>query len=317
MLCGRCGVVNEEGDQFCGHCGNLLMATPSAGHWRGDPSVPPGASTAQPVTWGVQGGTPSPLPATVYPAEAGALPPSAVNWQAAQTVAVPQPVQPAQMVPPASAGTWIQPPAHFYPSPSATGWTAPAGEAPATFAHLPIKKRPRRRWPWYFLLLLVILGLSASASWIFVLRPQVHQSVDGEIRQGLQQAVDQIPLDVARRAPANFPFPVTEEQINAYIDAHSAALAPITSMHVSLQPGVMVVDFQAYGFGSTVRLGLNVQDGKLIANNVQVSGLLWWVESADELTPRLNEALSQVDERLGRQISSVTIDDGVLQAIFA
>jgi hypothetical protein len=140
--------------------------------------------------------------------------------------------------------------------------------------------------------------------------------VDGQIRQGLQQAIDQLSV-VPSQAPAGVPFPVTEGQINEYLAQNISQLAPITNMQVSLQPDVMVVTFQAYGFGSTVRLGLAARGGTLVAQNVSVSGLLWWVESADDLTARFDAALSQVPGKLGRQIAAVAISDGAIQFTFA
>jgi hypothetical protein len=88
-------------------------------------------------------------------------------------------------------------------------------------------------------------------------------------------------------------------------------------MHIALQPGVMVATFQAYGFGSTVHLELAVDNGTLVAKNVDVSGLLWWVESASDLTTRFDEALGQVPGKMGRQLDSVSISDGLMQFNFA
>ena len=283
MRCQRCGAVNEEGDQFCGRCGSLLTGTSPASFY-----TPGEANTFQ------------------HPGQQ----PGSADWQA-PTVAVPRPITPTQ--PGGSggwvAGTWTQPPSSRYGSPSVPTNGAAAAPQPA--------KRRRRRWPLNLLLFVLIVALLAAGSWVFLLRPAVHQSVDGEIRQGLQSAVGQIPLGVAQAAQANVRFPIAEDQINTYLGEHTAALAPITNMNVSLQPGVMVITFQAYGFGSTVRLGLQAEGGKLVANNVEVSGLLWWVESAAELTPRLNDALSQASNNLGRPISSVSIDEGVMNLVFA
>jgi hypothetical protein len=278
MRCQRCGTVNEDGDQFCGRCGSVLTGASAASFY-----PPGGANTAQQ--------------------------PGSADWQA-PTVAVPRPLSPAQ--PGASsgwaAGTWTQPPGSGYGPP-----TAP--QNPSAAASMQPARR-RRRWPLNLLLFVLIVALLVAGAWVLLLRPAVHQSVDAEIRQGLQSAVGQIPLGAAQRASANIPFPIPEDQINTYIGEHTAALAPITDMNVTLQPGVMVITFQAYGFGSTVRLGLQAEGGKLAATNVEVSGLLWWVESADELTPRLNDALSQASSNLGRQISSVSIDEGLIQLTF-
>src|SRR5581483_11478720 len=112
-----------------------------------------------------------------------------------------------------------------------------------------------------------IFGLVVTASWIVLLRPAVHRSVDGQIRQGLQQAVNQIPR-LPPEVPSGYVLQITDEQINDYLAQNVNQLAPITDMHVALRPDVMEVTFQAYGFGSTIDLGLAVKGGALVAQNV-------------------------------------------------
>ncbi len=286
MVCQRCGTINEGGDQFCGNCGAALASGyPPANR---APALPASAyGSAMDATLLAQPPSPAQTPTQYVPPEY-----NPGGWAAPQSGYSP-PLQ----------ATWAdQPPVQFSPAAVPAARSSPA--------------RRRRRWPWYLLLFLVIFGLVISGSWVLLLRPAIHQSVDAQIRQGLQQAVDQIP-PAARDAPPGFPFPVTEGQINDYLAQNVNQLAPITNMQVSLQPGVMIVTFQAYGFGSTVRLGLAVQGGTLVAQQVDVSGLLWWVESADDLTARFDEALSQVPGKLGRPVASVAIDDGVMQFSFA
>ena len=287
MACQRCGTINEGGDQFCGNCGAALVSGYPPAHRA--PALPASAyGSALDATIIAQPPSPAQPPTQYVPPEY-----SPGGWAA-----------PQNNYSPPSQATWAdQPPVQF--SPAASPSAARSASA-----------RRRRRWPWYLLLFLVIFGLVASGSWLLLLRPAIHQSVDGQISQGLQQAVDQIP-PLARAAPPGIPFPVTEGQINDYLAQNVSQLAPITNMQVTLQPGVMIVTFQAYGFGSTVRLGLAVTGGTLVAQQVDVSGLLGWVESADDLTARFDEALSQVPGKLGRPLASVTIDDGVIQLSFA
>jgi hypothetical protein len=170
----------------------------------------------------------------------------------------------------------------------------------------------------YLLLFLLIFSLVVCGSWVFLLRPAIHQSVDGQIRQGLQQAVDQIPQ--VPPEVAGIPvkeISVDEGRINDYLVQNINQLAPITHMQISLQPGVLVAAFQAYGFGSTVSLGLAVKGGTLVAQHVSVSGLLAWVESSGDLTARFDEALSQVPGKMGRRITGVSIQDGAIAFTFA
>jgi hypothetical protein len=176
--------------------------------------------------------------------------------------------------------------------------------------------KKKRRWPWIVLLILVILVGALAGAWLVVVRPLVHQDIESQIQRGLQAGVDQVPVSAAQQAVSNFPFPITEDQVNAYLADQLSNLAPISDIHVSLQPGVMVVTLKTFGFASTVRLGVALDGGRLVAQNVDVSGLLWWVESDSELTPLINDSLHQVQVRLGRPILSVLIQDGQIQVIF-
>lgn len=288
MICQHCGTVNEGGDRFCGSCGAVLVSSrPVVNPAPAFPGSPYGSSPDAPTLA-------EPLPSS----------------QPTQYVS-----PPTQYVAPGSGpGAWAAQQGGYAPPPVWPDQPVYAA-SPAGVQTWPVKRSRRRRWPWYLLLFLLILGLVVSASWVVLLRPTVHQSVDGQIRQGLQQAIDQI--SPVPEIPPGVPFPVTADDINAYLAQNASQLAPITSMQVSLQPGVMVVNFQAYGFGSTVRLGLAVQGNTLVAQNVSVSGLLWWVESADDLTARFDAALGQVPGKLGRQIASVNINDGAITFIFA
>ena len=295
MFCQSCGAANQDNDQFCGQCGSMLKTSaPQAPAWGASPTaLSPQAASAYPPAHGVQ------------------------DWQA-PTLAVPPPIQTSRPADaPAGGQGWTPYSGYGGASLAPTGWRTPPPSAAAPMTPPARRAKRKRRWPWYFLLFLLIFGVIAAGGWIFFLRPEVHQSVDGEIQQGLQRAVGQIPFDVARAAPSGYMQHITEDEMNNYLNQNSAALAPITSMQISLQPGVMIVTFQAYGFGSTIHLGLAVQDGKLIAQNVQVDGLLWWVENAQELTPRLDDALGQVTTNLGHQLSSVSIEEGVLTLTFA
>lgn len=277
MICQRCGTNDEGSTPSCSACGAMLASPRLVGIQMND--VP-----------ALQRGT-SQLLSRSLSLEAG------VGGQAARDEQ-------------RREDPWAGPPIV-----QTSRSTLSARRAAASAQPLALRKG-RRRWPWYLLLLLAVLGLAVSASWLLLVRPIVHQAVDEQIRHGLQRAVEDIP-PLAFAAPAGVPFPLTAQSLNIYIAQHTDQLTPITQMHVSLQSEVMVITFQTYGFGSTIRLGLSVVAGQLVAQHVEVSGLLWWVESSSELTPRLNQALSQISGKLRRALASIQITDGVIQMLFA
>lgn len=206
------------------------------------------------------------------------------------------------------------------PQPFATAST-PASALVRRVPAPPGAKHPRN-WPWYVFLAVIILGGAFSAIWAVAIGPALHQSTESQIRQGLQRMVAQIPSTPPDSDAT--PAPITAAQINQEIEQNSAQFAPLTQMHVSLQPGVLTFTFQTYGFGSTVRLGLGVEHqpgqgykaNQLLAQNVFVGGLLAWVESARELMAVLNEALERAASKTGHPLAFICIVQGQIQWLF-
>lgn len=237
--------------------------------------------------------------------------------------------QPTQYAPPPiTFGDWPgQPPGPGYVAPPSSSWAlspwaphpaAPssgfASQGPGIPAAAPGQRRRMPGWQRVLLAVLAIL-LVLVGVWIIIARPIIHQNVDSQIQQGLQSAVDQIfPLPPGIEASGQQLY--DQNDLNNYLAQRSSQLAPLTDFHVSLQPNLLVATFKIFGLGSTIQFGLYVRGGALQATDVSVSGLLSWVESADELTPRLNNALGQINGRLGRQFTAVQITSGKITIDF-
>ena len=163
------------------------------------------------------------------------------------------------------------------------------------------------RWQRNLLILIAVL-LVLTGAWIFVARPLIHQSVDSQIESGLQSAVDQVPF-----LPLDKPqYTLLQGEIDNYIALNSSQLSPVTDLQISLQANLIVATFKTFGVGSTVQFNIGVASGKAIATDVSVSGLISLVESADELTARLDDALGQLNGKVERQFVSVQIMPGEL-----
>jgi len=157
-------------------------------------------------------------------------------------------------------------------------------------------------------------------SWIVLIRSAIHQSVDAQIRQGLQQAINRIPsvVSLVPQGVAIPTIPLTEDRINSFIAQNADQLNPVTNLQVKLQQNVITLTFQVYGFGMSINMGLTVdQQGNPVAQNVDDSGLLSWVESPSELTQALNSMLPKVPGQIGRSFQAIAIEDGVIQLTFA
>ncbi len=308
MVCRQCGAVNAPGDSFCGNCGQPLPLGGSAAQNNQGTLMSPAPRNSSQSS---EAGTPT-LRAINPPGSPGTGMQGS-DWNApTQAVAAPGTPPLPQTIGP---DPWArQTPISPYPPASAPAWNG-ASNLPRQTRQV-VQPKKRRRWPWILLLILVILVGVLAGAWLVVVRPLVHQDVESQIQRGLQAGVDQVPVSVAQDAPPGVPFPITEDQVNSYLTSQLSNLAPISDIHVSLQPGVMVVTLKMFGFTSTVRLGIALDGGRLVAQNVDVSGLLWWVENGSELTPLINDSLHQVQVRLGRPILSVLIQDGQIQVIF-
>gem|GEM_PF-1552741 len=333
MVCQRCGSANEGGARFCGDCGAVLGTPPppQASNQAGGTSAPQYASPINraaiaqppPPSQPAQYAPPAQNPGAEWPGQPGPGYSSPAQRQPgpgysppAQNPGAGWPGQPGPGYSPAAQNAWAESPA-AQPSRSAP----PAFAQPAAPAQpVAARGKRRRRWPWILLLSLVILALVVSVSWIVLIRSAIHQSVDAQIRQGLQQAINRIPsvVSLVPQGVAIPTIPLTEDRINSFIAQNADQLNPVTNLQVKLQQNVITLTFQVYGFGMSINMGLTVdQQGNPVAQNVDDSGLLSWVESPSELTQALNSMLPKVPGQIGRSFQAIAIEDGVIQLTFA
>lgn len=104
----------------------------------------------------------------------------------------------------------------------------------------------------------------------------------------------------------------TEAQINGYIAAQSESLKPIDSATVHLTPGEVQVDVRALGLSGAGRSGLAVQDGRIIAVNPRVEGVLGRLVSAEDLARTLEQQVNAQLAAEGRRVKDVRIEQGAL-----
>ena len=176
------------------------------------------------------------------------------------------------------------------------------------------------------LLALVILVwglLIAGLLYYFLLRPQVSRFLGSQIgdelrgnpggqleRQAEEGAANTLPTAIA--ALPSGEVRVTEAQANDFLAARADELKPLDGVTVRFVPGQVQADLRALGTTSTAKLGLAVQDGRIVAVDPQLDGPLGRVVSLPSLTSSLERQLNDQLAIQGRTITAVRVEQGAI-----
>ena len=186
---------------------------------------------------------------------------------------------------------------------------------------------PRRRSRNGCLALLVALVwiiLLAVIGYRYWLRPQISQYVGRQIAEQVGQAGDatppqqQIEQGAAQALPtvvAALPsgeLRVTDAQANAYLAERADSLKPIESATVHFVPDEVQVELRAAGFSSTARMGLDVQNGRIVAVDPKLDGPLGQVIALPDLTRALEQQLNDQLAAQGRRVTKARVEQGAV-----
>src|SRR6266480_2488350 len=185
-----------------------------------------------------------------------------------------------------------------------------AGSMPSTGARsalptLSVRRKNRLMQVLLILLaVLLVLLLVLVGGWFFVLRPYLHGVAQNEIDGVFTSATNLInPLAVDVVATTHRPVIITEDDANNFIALNSSQSDPIQQIHMSITPAGLRLEFQTYGFTSTITGVPRVVNGQIVMTNVSVQGIASLIMSSDEL----NGDLQQVSARLHRPIAGVAL----------
>ncbi len=184
--------------------------------------------------------------------------------------------------------------------------------AGAQFASPPLPTRRRKNRLMQVLLILLaallILLLVLVGGWFVVLRPYLHGVAQNEVDGVFSSATNLInPITVAVIATSHRPVIITETDANNFIAMNSTPSDPIQQVHMSITPSGLRLEFQTYGFTSTITGVPRVVNGQIVMTNVTVQGIASLIMSPDELTNELNADLQQVSATLHRPIAGVAL----------
>lgn len=103
---------------------------------------------------------------------------------------------------------------------------------------------------------------------------------------------------------------VTEEKLNGKITGRAASLGPIDRIVVRFVPGEVQVTLTVLGQDTIGTSQLTIKDGKVAAENPQISGALSLVISVADLVRPIEEELNSILDTAGRQVRAVRIEQG-------
>jgi hypothetical protein len=194
------------------------------------------------------------------------------------------------------------------------------------------ERRPERRrsrngcLAW--LVALVWIVLLAVIGYRYWLRPQVSQYVGRQIAEQVgaagagqtsngtpQQQIEQGAAQALPTALAALPsgeLRVTDEQANVYLAERADSLKPINSATVHFVPDQVQVDLQAAGLSSTARMGVDVQNGRIVAVDPKLDGPLGQFIALPDLTHALEQQLNDQLAAQGRRITAARVEQGAL-----
>lgn len=192
------------------------------------------------------------------------------------------------------------------------------------------RPEPRRRSRNGCLALLVALVwiiLLAVVGYRYWLRPQVSEYVGRQIAEQVgaagqgatpaqpQQQIEQGAAQVLPTAVAALPsgeLRVSEEQANSYLAERADSLKPIESATVHFVPDEVQVDLRAAGISSTARMGLAVQNGRIIAVEPRMDGPLGQFIALPDLARALEQQLNGQLASQGRRVTEARVEQGAL-----
>ena len=283
MNCTRCNEPLIPGARFCRNCGTPVSPAPT-NNVQANQREPGDSPKVLPPTWQSQ------QPAPVQPQAYQATP--------VQPQYTPPPAyQPAVAVPP-NAGSMPSRGAQYVPPP------------------VPTVRRKNRFMQILLISLaaLLIIVLLLVAGWFVVLRPYLHGVVQNDMDGSFSTAVTQVnPIQGIIVIASGAPIVVTESSANNFLAQNTKD--PIQQPHMTITPAGLKIEFQTYGFTSTITAVPKVVNGQLVITNVTVQGIAALVMSPDELTTMVNAHLQDISSVLQNSFSNVILKEGEMDII--
>ena len=142
-----------------------------------------------------------------------------------------------------------------------------------------------------------------------VLRSATLLEQYGTERNGwsITNAVNNIPPAISQ-LPAG-PVQLPEQVFNNLLVLESAPNDLVKNPQIHITSSAMRMDFQVYGFPCAVSGVPQVNQGHLVATNVNVEGIAALILTSDQITTLVNKHLADAQTKINHPIESVQLKD--------
>jgi len=282
MICVRCHAQLEANARFCRNCG-LPVAPSQSQHVFVSPPNEQGTDNTVPISsLAEQLNTSSP-------------------YQQQPNQQPPYQQQPVRLSAPGfqQSASPVQSPPNFYQAPETNrGGRSAVVNAP--------RRRSRTGCVLGCLGALLILVLLLGVTWVFALRPYVHNVAMTQMDNAMTNAVNQIPT-VGLPIPPGTTLPLSDGTINSILAANVATSDPVQSPNVQIASNQILLAFKLYGQDCTITTIPQMQNGKLVATNVAVTGIVGLVLSPQDITSLLNSHIEDAQARINHRVTNVRL----------
>lgn len=164
-------------------------------------------------------------------------------------------------------------------------------------------------------MVLIWVSVTLVALYLFALRPTISRMAGEQVVQYLSVGETAADAGVLPTLVAALPageVRVTEEEINAFLLSRADLLAPLDQATVRLVASGLEVDIRAFGLSGTARMGVALQNGRVIALDPRIDGPLGRLISLDDLLAPIEQQVNDLLEAQGRRITDLRIMSGEL-----
>lgn len=172
----------------------------------------------------------------------------------------------------------------------------------------------------YSAVTLVVLVVALIGAWLLALRPFLHAMARQRMSEILSTEISQVNPALTALIPAGIPLPVPEALMNNVLVPPSSSGYSIQHLQLHITPENISATFQVQtalgSFPSTITSVPQVIDGKVVIATMDVDGPLALVMSPDEMKAEVNSALAQLQARINRPITMLTLADHMLWLTF-
>ena len=305
MNCVRCGVRLEANARFCQHCG-----LPAAASQPQNGSISPSGGQGTDETVHI-----SPLAHQLHTEGQGTdetVPISPLAHQLQRPTTYPQQYYSQQPQASPQAGYRQSEFAQFLPAAQPQNFYQDRGmERGST---------PRRRNRLGCVLgclgTLLVVILLLGVTWVFALRPYIHNLAMTQMDEAMTNAVNQIP-PIGVPIPPGTTVPIAQSTLNNVLAQNPADTDIVQDTNIQITASQVVLDFEVYGQDCTITSIPQMQSGNLVATNVTISGIASLVLSPQDVTDMLDSHLKDIQTHIDHRVTNVHLVDQEIDVTFA